>query len=103
MNHHDIGTSIDRSERARYRVLTSVASSHDPQPFAIIFQVRRRVGGKIGRQGHDNLVDVRVREKDGHASLEDRTTCDRQQLLRDGAAKPETASAGGDDRRNEHL
>ena len=65
----------------------------------------RYAGGSAARSdGNATMIspNLRMCKKRRDASLEDRPTCHRQQLLGDRASQSEPASSSRDDRRHEH-
>src|SRR5262245_47337723 len=86
----------------RDRVLTPSAAGDNAKWFRRVFEVRRRVLGKVQRQSNDDFLDVRMRQEHRDASLEDGAACDGHELLGDRAPNPAAASSRSNDRRYEH-
>jgi hypothetical protein len=111
MDHDDVALRVARAERVGHRILTPAAARNDPQRLAGTVerepinraQVRGRIRDDVRRQRDDDLVDVGMREKRGHAALENLAAADRQELFAPFAAKPPATPAGGDDRCDMHV
>ena len=97
MHDHDVRVRRHLLKRVRDRILPPHAAGDDPQRLGGAAQVIGRIDGEVGRQGDNDFVDRGMGEERRHASLENRSAPDRQQLFGARAAKPVTAAAGRKD------
>lgn len=100
MNHHDVRAIDDARKGVRNRILSTRPPRHDLDRLSAGEQRRRWRLGHFGWHRHDEVVDQLAIPERVDAPLENRSSTERQELLRLRGAEARATASGRDEGRN---